>query len=804
MNYEFISSRCYRSNKTKFLSSDREILKNKIQNKTFRIFHFVNFRILSHFCKFSVKILFFGILSILYAEESSRFKTAEFNKETSEKNGGIVVQGKKDRRDLEIFKTPSSISRFNEQDILDTGISRTNDIDKQVPNFAIIDSGARNFTYYNIRGMRSTLFSDPSVGIILDGVPLADNVALNTELFALESIEVHRGSQATVFGKNFQGGVIEINTKKPNNMPQGRFTIDFGNYKKKEYSFFYNTPLIKNTLYIGVSGKSTERSGYLKNIRGFHYPNNLVSDIPVEFYKTHPDGRRGKSGRLRFYWTPAENFEIDLQTSAESFDDGSLNIVNYLASKTDRRKSLVKGCAVSPENCEKNFRTYINRTKSVRKVYWDYEGISNTTGNTYSGNISYKLPKAIFKTASSIRKMAIDPLNVDGDFTRSAMSKSEYVEKSITRTHETNIESKNKKDPFQFKIGTLLYHKISDKDFTQEHLTQSYTYNVLKGLNAPARETHHSRIEDKSLSLFTHNSYTFWEKFTLTLGARIETQKIKIGHSRDATGVLFDNPYGDVRILSPHYNRDDSYRYNVSRIIFDYKPIESLMIFTGLSRGYKNAGYSTVVNQASFAAFKPEINDTVEVGIKSKYFKNTLGINITYFYTETSDFHVIRAISIAEAVNLNAEKVTIRGAEMETYVKPWKLLKLGFSAGYTEGIFNKFYDRILNANFDGKRVHFIPQYDVVSYLQYRSALGPFFRWEFQAVGKMFFATDNTIYSSPYTVTNLKIGYEKERLSAYVYCNNLNNEYYFTSYIDGTFQAVPGAPRTYGFIVNYKI
>lgn len=180
-------SPCHISNKAEFLFSDR-----KIQNKTFRIFifHFVNFRILSRLCKFSVKILFFVILSTLYAQEPSRSTPTESNKETSGKNGGIVVQGKKDRRDLEIFKTPSSISRFNEQDILDTGISRTNDIDKQVPNFAIIDSGARNFTYYNIRGMRSTLFSDPSVGIILDGVPLADNVALNTELFALESIEV--------------------------------------------------------------------------------------------------------------------------------------------------------------------------------------------------------------------------------------------------------------------------------------------------------------------------------------------------------------------------------------------------------------------------------------------------------------------------------------------------------------------------------------------------------------------------------------------------------------------------------------
>lgn len=725
-------------------------------------------------------------------------------KDRFEKNGGIVVQGRKDQREREIQRTPSSISRFGEQDILDTGISRANDIDKQVPNFAIIDSGSRNFTYYNIRGMRSIAFSEPAVGMIVDGVPMADNVALNTELFGLESIEVHRGSQATVFGKNFQGGVVEIKTKKPTNFPQGRFSVDLGNYKKQEYSFFYNIPLIKNTLYVGVSGKSTEREGYLDNVTGYRYPNNRLSDYPVEFYTTHPDGRRGKAGRLRIFWTPMENLEIDLQASAESFDDGSLNIVNYLGSKTEREKSLFKGCAVSPENCVDNYKIFLNRSNAVRKVYWDYEGTSNVTGNTYSSNISYKIPNAILKSISSLRKMSIDPLTVDADFTKNDQTKGEFVDKSSTQTQEISIESTDKKDPLQFKIGGFFYHKISDSSNTREHLKTTYTYRTFQGLYAPTRESHHARIEDRTLSLFTHNSYTFWEKFTVTIGARVEAQKVRIAHRQDATGFLPDNPYGDLRILSPQYVRDDSYKYNVSRLIFDYKPTESFMIFAGLSRGYKNAGYSTVVNQASQADFKPEINDTLEVGIKSDYFKRTFGLNLTHFYTETKDFQVVRAISIAESVNLNAERVTIRGAELESYYKPWKTLRLGSAIGYTEGIFNKFHDRVLDKDFDGKRVHFIPQYDIVNYLQYRSESGFFLRWEFQAVGKMYFAADNTIYSSPYTVTNIRLGLEGESISAYLYCNNVYDKYYFTSYVDGTFQAVPGAPRNYGFIVNYKI
>lgn len=233
MLYKFVVLSCFLSDAVrKYLL----ILKNTIQHITLKI-RFLNSNVVFNFYKSFIRILLFIITLTLDGQESTLPTLKEEDKKTSEKENGIMVQGKKDKRDIEIFKTPSSISRFNEQDILDKGISRTNDIDKQVPNFAIIDSGARNFTYYNIRGMRSTLFSDPSVGLIIDGVPLVDNVALNTELFALDSIEVHRGSQATVFAKNFQGGVIEINTKKPNNMPQGRFMVDWGNYKRRNILF---------------------------------------------------------------------------------------------------------------------------------------------------------------------------------------------------------------------------------------------------------------------------------------------------------------------------------------------------------------------------------------------------------------------------------------------------------------------------------------------------------------------------------------------------------------------------------------
>ena len=69
---------------------------------------------------------------------------------------------------------------------------------------------------------------------------------------------------------------------------------------------------------------------------------------------------------------------------------------------------------------------------------------------------------------------------------------------------------------------------------------------------------------------------------------------------------------------------------------------------------------------------------------------------------------------------------------------------------------------------------------------------------------MYFAADNTVYSDPYYVLNARIGYETDKLSAYLYMNNINDRYYFTSYIDGTFQAVPGAPKTYGFMLTYKI
>lgn len=718
---------------------------------------------------------------------------------------GIRVTGKKDPRDREILRTPNSISRLNEQDIQDAGINRTNDIDKQVPNFSIIDSGSRNFTYFNIRGMRSIAFSEPAVGLILDGVPLNDNVALNTELYGLENIEVYRGSQATLFGKNFQGGVVEIRTKKPTNVAEGKITYDAGNYKKQETSAYYNAPIIKDKLFFGIAGKTTEREGYLSNITGFYYPNNRPYELPVEIYKTHPDGRKGQAGRFRLYFTPNEIFEADLQISAESFDDGSLNLVNYLGAKSEREKALLQGCVAMPSNCSKLYGTYTNRVNGDRKVYWDYEGKSNVTGNTYSLATTTKLPHANLKTASAIRKMDIDPITADSDFTTTDQNRSIYIEKATTFLNDVYIESKDKHDPLQFKAGIYASNKITNIDQAREHRSSIYVINDFPGLTAPAREKNLSRLQDRNISFYTHNSYTFAEKFTVTIGARLERQESRLSHTEQAVGISrSNNPLGETLVLSDPYTINNRYNYNVSRFIFDYKPIENLMFFIGFSRGYKNAGYSTVVNIPAKASFKPEINDTIEAGIKSEFFKGKFGLKYTQFYTETQDFHVVRAINLSQYVNLNAELVTIRGYELETFLKPHKDAKIGLSAGYTEGIFNKFYDSVLNRDFNGKWVHFIPKYDIVSYLQYRNEYGMFFRGEFQAVGQMYFAADNTVYSDPYYVINSRVGYETDTISAYLYMNNMNDRYYFTSYIDGTFQAVPGAPKTYGFMLTYKI
>lgn len=723
---------------------------------------------------------------------------------TKQADQGIRVTGKKDPRDREILRTPNSISRLNEQDIQDAGINRTNDIDKQVPNFSIIDSGSRNFTYFNIRGMRSIAFSEPAVGLILDGIPLNDNVALNTELYGIENIEVYRGSQATLFGKNFQGGVVEIRTKKPTNIAEGKITFDAGNYKKQETSAYYNAPIIKDKLFFGIAGKTTEREGYLSNVTGFYYPTNRPYEVPVELYKTHPDGRKGKAGRFRLYFTPNDIFEADLQVSAESFDDGSLNLVNYLGAKSEREKALLQGCVAMPSNCSKLYGTYVNRVNGDRKVYWDYEGKSNVTGNTYSLATTTKLPHVLLKTASAIRKMDIDPITADADFTTTDQHRSIYVEKATTFLNDVYVESKDKHDPLQFKAGIYSSNKITNIDTAREHRVQMYVGTDFGGLRAPARENNLTRIHDRNISFYTHNSYTFAEKFTVTIGSRLERQESRMSHTEQIIGFSPINPYGETKLLSDPYTINNHYNYNVSRFIFDYKPIENLMFFIGFSRGYKNAGYSTVVNIPNRATFKPEINDTIEAGIKSEFFKGKFGLKYTQFYTETQDFHVVRAINLSQYINLNAELVTIRGYELETFLKPHKDVKLGLSAGYTEGIFNKFYDSVLGRDFNGKWVHFIPKYDIVSYLQYRNEYGIFFRSEFQAVGQMYFAADNTVYSDPYYVINSRIGYETDTLSAYLYMNNMNDRYYFTSYIDGTFQAVPGAPKTYGFMLTYKI
>ncbi len=182
----------------------------------------------------------------------------------------------------------------------------------RVPSISINDAGSRSFNnILGIRGLTNTqYFSDSSVAVYLDGIPMGKVFTQSTKLFDLESVVVHKGARATMFGQNNEAGVILMTTKPPGDKVAGSISAGYGSYNAQTYTGSASFPIIPGTLAIGIAGHHDSRDGFLYN----------------ELLRTNPDSRAGTSGRIHLRWSPSRQWEFTLLSIHARDDDGEQRI----------------------------------------------------------------------------------------------------------------------------------------------------------------------------------------------------------------------------------------------------------------------------------------------------------------------------------------------------------------------------------------------------------------------------------------------------------------------------------------------
>lgn len=751
--------------------------------------------------------LFFSLTPFSFPLFSQEVEVGESD-ETQELEADIEVKGKREAN-LTQKNRAATVTKMTESEIQDSGIARTEDVSKGVPNFSILESGVRTRTFLTMRGMRTAAMGEQSVGMIVDGVPLTDSLAYKSELFELDSLEVFRGSQGTYFGKNSQAGVINLTTKKPGNEWEGKLQADVGNYDKKEITAGVMGPVIPGVLGVAFAGKYYERDGYISNVLQYNIPDNKYYGVPITLKESHPDYRKDRSGRARLVWTPNENMEIDVGIGAENYDDGSLGIASVFRQESLRRSAMTSNCSLSPSTCNYSIINYLTKKdEPLRQVSWDEDGSFNASADNQSVNLKYRADDFLLTSITSRRSTTIDPLRMDSDLGITRIQIGVKTQETETYTQEVRLES-TKSSSFEWLVGAYASSSVNQNETRYEYPVDPFT-GFSKGksvysLDGPVSELHESELKDRTVALFTQETIHITDRLSLIPGVRIEYQYQKLKHDH------YVENYDGYPFISEQQR--DSLPYSLSeedmnwagKLFSEYAAFENHTFYGGFSRGYKAGGFSYGTDDSTKAYYKPETTDSVEAGVRSRLFEDRVLLSLSGFYSVTKDFQVIRAYNSFEMVNLNADHVTMKGLEAEVFVDLMESLTFSGSFGYTWAKFDSYYDSIIEKDYSSNYVHFVPQYDYNLVLQYKSMDGIFLRGELNGVGRIYYSPENAYKGDPYRLVNLKAGYEwfDMNMEFYFYIKNALDEEYFVSYIDGTTMGVPGDPRTYGVSMVYR-
>jgi len=208
----------------------------------------------------------------------------------------------------DISNVPISMSLLNEIDIEDKGIRTVSDIAQYVPNFNQFSVGGAGMYTPSMRGLTTDVHTlSTTIGTYVDGIPYISSMGNNITLEDIERIEVLRGPQGTIYGKNAYAGVLNIITKKPGNTPTGKVAAILGTDKKQEYSFRVSGPIAKDKLFVGLSAKHYQKNGYIRN----------------EFADNMDDDRRDSTAKVYLRYTPTEDLELSLITTYLKKNDGA-------------------------------------------------------------------------------------------------------------------------------------------------------------------------------------------------------------------------------------------------------------------------------------------------------------------------------------------------------------------------------------------------------------------------------------------------------------------------------------------------
>ncbi|MEQ9566765.1 MAG: TonB-dependent receptor [Pseudomonadales bacterium] len=676
----------------------------------------------------------------------------------------IVTAQKREQRLLDV---PIAISVLSDRLIRDARIEDLSDVAMLTPNLEIGNSIGRQTSIVSMRGVNPGLFGSPTVLVYQDGFTMGDTrIKNNSTLFDLERIEVLKGPQATLYGRNSLGGVIHYITRKPSSEFEGFLEASYGNYDDTDLAVSLTGPLVEDRLGYRLTVGYQQHEGY--------WDNRLTGEKNV-------NDEQDANVRLNLFYTPNERFSVDLSLDYSESDDNCGDCPNF-ANTFDADNPMGLGAGT------------VDTNEYVQTVNQDSLGLFKRDVAQAVVTAEYEMENAILTSISGYGYMDsnlvadINRLPGPSIFGPLSVEAFDLVIDLKVFSQELRLAS----------AGNTRFEWLLGGYYFQDESTRSLDVLLTPPQDAQLGQPNFSNAssDTENVALFFDGSYDLNEKWTIGFGLRYDRETKE---RNDVIGGIQQSKTVDEWL---------------PKFTMSYKPSDAVNWYLTVSSGYKAGGFNTP--SAPIDEYSPEYLENYELGFKGLLWGGLARLETAVFYMQWSDQQINRTTQLENYVD-NAAKSTISGFEAAISVKPMDGLEFTASAAYLDAEFDEYLDSTsvpdyfgLDPDYSGNDILMTPNIVLAMSGQYTLDLVDGWNMKTRAdaryTGDRNFHASGALPQDSYNLVNLYMGVERESLELGFYADNVFDEGYHTF---GVLEAGgppflwTAAPRTYGIKASLR-
>lgn len=659
----------------------------------------------------------------------------------------FVVQTFKQDRELSL--SPVSASTVSSSQLINKNIHDIKAVSALIPNFYMPDYGSKLTSPVYIRGIGSKINS-PSVGMYVDDIPYFEKSAFDFNISEIERIEVLRGPQGTLYGRNTMGGLIKMYTRSPLKYQGTTITAGAGSF-------------LATRMGISHYGKSGNDFGYAI-AANYNHSNGYFHN---ETRKEQADKYHTASARVRLEWLPDDNLELQF-TSVYDFNDqngypyatldpehGTIGTVNYNSDSFYRRNMVSNGLMVN----------------------W------NTA-------------KVRFSSQTSMQYVA-DHQAIDQDFTSESVYYAQQKQNQVMISEELNVKSVTQDDDrYKWLFGTFAFWQGIDNtvrlDMIQKGVSTEKYYRQPTGGVAFYHQSEFRNVVTDGLSLI--------------LGVRYDLEWANMNYN----GMTMEYETGrHLKDLKP-FDSKLSFGQFTPKAALQYEFESSGILYMSVTKGYKTGGFNTSFETEEQRTFQPEFSWNYEVGAKHPFFDNRLSAEIAFFLIDWRNQQISQPLPSGQGSMLtNAGRSQSKGVEFSLSANVFNGLIINTAYGYTHARFSDYTNG--SSDYSGNRLPFVPEHTFTAGINY-SIAQPCpaidrinISADYLGNGRIYWREDNQTSQPFYGLLNARLSVMKRNVTASLWARNITSTSYTAFYFEsgGKKLAQKGKPFSIGADIQFR-